>query len=62
MSVYTSRHIYMDLDLPRHVYENETIGFKLTINADKLDKDLSVGVMSDKTSSSFLARSMYPRI
>lgn len=42
LTVFTSRHLYMDLDIPKHVYENETIRFKLSINADKLDKELSV--------------------
>jgi hypothetical protein len=44
LTVYTSRHIYMDLDLPRYVYENETIRFKLTIKADQLDKELSLAL------------------
>jgi hypothetical protein len=45
LTVFTSRHLYIDVDLPKHVYDNETVEFKLSVNADKqLDKQLSVGL------------------
>ena len=44
ISIHTKRHVYMEVDLPLQVYENETIAAKITVSGDNFrdEKRLSL--------------------
>lgn len=35
-SLTTTKHIFMDVDVPLHVYKNETVQVRVTVTADNL--------------------------
>lgn len=37
-SITTTKHVFMDVDVPAHVYVNETIIVRVSVSADNLEK------------------------
>lgn len=64
LAVYTFRHLYIDMNVPQNVYENETIELQITVNADQtLDRQISVSFNVNVCDSfTYLACVVHPRI
>lgn len=41
-SIITQKHIFMDVDMPLHVYENETVEIRVLVIAENLNKKKQV--------------------
>lgn len=41
-SLTTTKHIFLDVDVPLHVYKNETVQVRVTVTADNLQTTQNV--------------------